>query len=570
MRHRFALAVVLGGALAAISAACHGPESATLPAEASTDAVASVVRDAAALDAGPPKETKLGAANFQVSVVDTPAWPESKTGARRLGYLRAGAVVPAYDRPIPNDDCKEGWFALVGGGYVCGKAATFVLTDGRVKLAPKQPDLDAGMPYRYGVSLGDETPLYRRVLSVEDRKKFEPWLIPKPPEEVAEKADERSDNADPDHPANAAGIASTSSSGNSATNGGAEEDPEQGKKRAGPVDAGAGERADAGPIRLKELRGHGVLVRKMVRGFYLALDRDFKAAHAHWWRTTFGFAVPFDRIMVQPGVTKHHGEWFAHGNAAASAAGTAALDGGTEDRVALGADGGAALAGAVGFVTVGYAHKVEVKDDGKAAWGAELPRRTALMLTGKTVTPQGSIYEETTDGYWVRPSDVTLARPQTPRDLGVNEKWIDVDLTRQALVAFEGKKPVFGTLISSGRRNLQDKEHDFPTPTGTYWIREKHVTTTMDGDVASDGPYSIEDVPWVMYFNGSYALHGAFWHDQFGNKRSHGCVNMAPEDARSIFAWSDPPLPEGWHGVFAKDERAGTRIVIHEDAPPKR
>jgi len=91
----------------------------------------------------------------------------------------------------------------------------------------------------------------------------------------------------------------------------------------------------------------------------------------------------------------------------------------------------------------------------------------------------------------------------------------------------------------------------------------------MDGDVASDGPYSIEDVPWVMYFQGSYALHGAFWHDAFGHMRSHGCVNMAPEDARLLFAWADPPLPVGWHGVFAKDETSGTRIVVHEDAPEK-
>ena len=48
----------------------------------------------------------------------------------------------------------------------------------------------------------------------------------------------------------------------------------------------------------------------------------------------------------------------------------------------------------------------------------------------------------------------------------------------------------------------------------------------MDGDVASDGPYSIEDVPWIMYFNGGFALHGAFWHSSFGHERSHGCVNL--------------------------------------------
>ena len=167
--------------------------------------------------------------------------------------------------------------------------------------------------------------------------------------------------------------------------------------------------------------------------------------------------------------------------------------------------------------------------------------------------------------------DLTLASPApTPPDLAPGEKWIDVDLTRQTLVAFEGARPVFATMVSSGKRNPQDKERDFPTPTGTFRVREKHVTVTMDGDVASDGPYSIEDVPWVMYFHAGYGFHAAFWHDSFGRPRSHGCVNLAPDDARTLFAWSDPPLPEGWHGVMAKDAAEGTRVVVHEDAPQKK
>ncbi|MDB5214457.1 MAG: hypothetical protein JWO86_2384, partial [Myxococcaceae bacterium] len=79
-----------------------------------------------------------------------------------------------------------------------------------------------------------------------------------------------------------------------------------------------------------------------------------------------------------------------------------------------------------------------------------------------------------------------------------------------------------------------------------------------------DGPYSIEDVPWIMYFNGSYALHGAFWHNNFGKTKSHGCVNMAPQDAKAIFAWTEPHLPDGWHGVMSTTEKPGTRVIIHE------
>jgi hypothetical protein len=516
-------------------------------------------------DAGRGALTRI-AATAQTSVVDIPWWPESGKGSKRIGYLRHGALASAYDHPTANEDCKEGWFELEVGGYVCGKAVTTELSSPRVRLAPKQPDHDAGMPYRYGVNLSDGTPLYRRVLATDDRKKYEPWLTPPKPSaddaptdgEKAEKAD-KADKADKGDKPEIAGEGEETPSATPS-------------HRTTPVDAGV----DAGRPKLKQLKGRGVLVRTMARGFYLALDRSFNAAGAKWWRTSFGFAVPFERIMVQPGVTKYAGSWFEVRPPRGAPDG-GALDGGPldDDDAGDAADGGDAgdgtSASTVAFVSVGFARKLEVSDDGKKiTWGAELPKRSAVMLDGREATVSGVTYHRTTAGFWVRLMDLTRAHPAFPADLRPDEKWIDVDLTRQALVAFEGRRPVFATLISSGRRNPQDKEKDFPTPPGSYRIREKHVTTTMDGDVASDGPYSIEDVPWVMYFQGSYAMHAAFWHDSFGRMRSHGCVNMAPEDARTLFAWTDPPLPAGWHGVFARDESSGTRVVVHEDPPPKR
>ena len=537
MRGWFVVSVLSGwGVLAACS---KGVEE--TPYSGAADAMADAADAAPAVDASAPEASrgalvKLGA-TAQTSVLDGQWWPESSKGTKRLGYLRHGAVVMAYANPTTNEDCKDGWYELEVGGYVCGKAASTDVTSPKVRLAPKQPDHDAGMPYKYGVNLQDGTPLYRRVLATDDRKKFEPWLNPpkeKEKEEPTEKAEPEVKTEGPEGEENPQGA-------------------HKDKDKDAPKDAGV----DAAKPKLKSFKGHGVLVRTMAHGFYLALDRSFTSNGARWWRTSFGFAVPFDRILLQPGVTKYSGNWFEAISAAPDPS-----DGGADD-----ADAGGVAAGTVGFVTVGFARKLELsEDEKKMTWGAELPKRSAVLLDGRTATVQGTTYHHTSAGFWVRLMDLTLAHPQPPADLGPNEKWIDVDLTRQALVAFEGNKPVFGTLISSGRRNPQDKEHDFPTPTGSFRIHEKHVTTTMDGDVAADGPYSIEDVPWVMYFQGSYALHGAFWHDSFGNKRSHGCVNMAPEDARTLFGWSDPPLPAGWHGVFAKDDASGTRLVLHEDS----
>ncbi len=540
-------------------------------ADAST--TAAMMDDASVADPEPKAASKLvlklAAASFVASVSDQPIWPESDAGARRMGYLRNGAVVMAYDPPIKNDECKDGWYELVEGGFVCGKVATIDLTNPRVKLAPKQPDLDAGMPYRYGVNVVDGTPLYRRVLKADDRKKYEPHLSasPKPEESAAPAAGEGEKDEEPGL------VSSDEDTAPPRRPSKDKRDKEKDKDKDRINDPF--KNPDAGRPQLKELKGRGVLVRKMARGFTVALDRDFKAAGTRWWRTTFGFAVPYDRIVLQNGATKHVGSWFTGEGAVADLLpfpNLADLADAGEPVVEI--DGGAPLAGTVAFVMTSGAQKIELAEDGKggfkAGWGGALPKRSAVLLTGREATISGVTYQQTTAGFWVRLPELKVAKPQIPADVRPDERWIDVDLTRQQLVAFEGRRPVFATLISSGRRNLQDPERDFPTPPGTYRIREKHVTSTMDGDVASDGPYSIEDVPWVMYFQGSYALHGAFWHDSFGNVRSHGCVNMSPEDARTLFNWAEPQLPTGWHGVFSKDESSGSRVVVHEDPPPGR
>jgi lipoprotein-anchoring transpeptidase ErfK/SrfK len=68
-------------------------------------------------------------------------------------------------------------------------------------------------------------------------------------------------------------------------------------------------------------------------------------------------------------------------------------------------------------------------------------------------------------------------------------------------------------------------------------------------------------VPYVQYFHEGYALHSAYWHDHFGVARSHGCINLAPIDAQRVFGFTDPPVPEGWHGTNV-DPGRGTTIVV--------
>lgn len=179
---------------------------------------------------------------------------------------------------------------------------------------------------------------------------------------------------------------------------------------------------------------------------------------------------------------------------------------------------------------------------------AEEPTRSTVRLT---------------DGTFMRARDLARARPAPrPEGVGPTERWIDVDVDQQVLVAYEGDRPVFATLVSSGRA-LRTHE----TPVGEFRIWIKLATSNMDDlerqDVSSN--YSIEGVPWVQYFEGSNGFHAAFWHDDFGRRRSHGCVNLSPQDARWLFDFTLPVLPAGWYAILPTDQDPGTLVRVRSD-----
>lgn len=134
-------------------------------------------------------------------------------------------------------------------------------------------------------------------------------------------------------------------------------------------------------------------------------------------------------------------------------------------------------------------------------------------------------------------------RKPRPSAIPANQRWIDVSLAEQTLIAYAGSKPVFATVVSSGKAG-------FEPPGGVFRLGHKHVSATMNGPDPDVGWYEVEEVPWTMYYHNSYALHGAYWHDDFGTPRSHGCTNLAPADARWLFHWTTPAMPAGWHGVI--------------------
>jgi lipoprotein-anchoring transpeptidase ErfK/SrfK len=301
-----------------------------------------------------------------------------------------------------------------------------------------------------------------------------------------------------------------------------------------------------------------VLQRRLVKGFIVSLDRDMRTRARRYWRTLSNGFIPYASQVEVRGSTFQGVELTA--TPAADDAGSAPAESGEgeaeDDEHAEAAP--AAMYLPIGYVlsskTIAYARG----RDGRPRRGRPPGYHHVFRTTGSETHRERE--------YVV---DVTIIEAhEPPSEIGPTDRWIEVDLGTQALVAYEGRRPVYATLVSTGRvRDPDDPLRDMRTPTGVFRITSKHVSHTMDGDHAVDGPYSIEDVPYVMYFQLAYALHSAFWHDGFGRPRSHGCVNLAPLDARWIFRFAGPPLPEHWHGVYPTPEQPGTRLWIHGETP---
>ncbi|HWO26015.1 MAG TPA: L,D-transpeptidase [Kofleriaceae bacterium] len=172
------------------------------------------------------------------------------------------------------------------------------------------------------------------------------------------------------------------------------------------------------------------------------------------------------------------------------------------------------------------------------------------------------------DARWLWAADVRVFQPVPPPQLlEPGERWIDIDLDSQILVAFEGQLPVYATMISSGSRET-------PTETGEYRMWLKEAEADMKG-LNGEDPYSVATVPWTQFFSPEkgLALHTAYWHDQFGVRRSHGCVNLAPRDARWLYFWSDPQVPPGWTMAAGVVESPGSIVRVRtkeEPTPPPK
>ncbi len=202
-------------------------------------------------------------------------------------------------------------------------------------------------------------------------------------------------------------------------------------------------------------------------------------------------------------------------------------------------------------------------EEGKPQKDSSLEYHQRVELTGRFRTIDKMRYWATADERWVRHRDVTVVRRLNnfPDFATGHQKWMDISIITGTLVMYEGKTPVFTTLVSVGRDRLGDPKTTASTEQGLFEVTQKQITDRSLDPKESAPHFEVYDVPWVLDLSSGQKLHAALWHDRFGIEHTDGAVQVAPRDGMRIFAWVTPELPEGWHGVAAKEsEKTLVRI----------
>ncbi len=154
--------------------------------------------------------------------------------------------------------------------------------------------------------------------------------------------------------------------------------------------------------------------------------------------------------------------------------------------------------------------------------------------------------------------DLAPVSPDAP------DKRIEIKLSAQSLTAYQGDETVLSARVSTGAVFNSDDgvTRDFRTPTGTFHVLRKRASRHMQGGSPGVDYFDLPGVPWVTYFTWTgVALHGTYWHNDYGRPRSHGCVNLTPEQARWLFLWTEPAVPAGEEVLDAETEK-GTPIYV--------
>ena len=496
----------------------------------------------------------VGAKGLFVMVRDRPDFK----GANKLGFVRLGGMIERSTEPVVGTGCKGGWYKVEPKGYVCvDEDVTLDREHPIMRAASRRPDLQKPMPYAYGF-VRAVLPMYLRVPTAKEQfdsefqlKEHLAWwekegkginaTLPLGANDVF--VDTMGVPDDSKHVARL----STSMSDGERYGGRSDDDPipwwlDGGRKIPNVAEFKVPESA---VFADRSRRFSGLT-------FVGSFPTGPESIHRRFAITEDLRLAPTSKVKPDFGTTFH------------------------------GVEVNAERPLPIAWVKDREAKAYKIEGTTVRAYKQRPTYREVVKLTGKKQYIDKRLYYETDAGKWVRSRDIAIAATpsEMPSAAKSGERWIDISIRQQVLVLWEGTTPVYATIVSTGQDMLGDPKTTKATVLGTFRIESKHVTTHMDstegltrssGDPEygkskrrGQGTFLLQNVPWVQYFKGGYALHATYWHDVFGTARSHGCVNLTPIDAHRIFFWTYPSLPKGWHGVYPETPKDGTVVFVHE------
>jgi L,D-transpeptidase catalytic domain len=485
-------------------------------------------------------------------------YEEPSTTAKKIGYLRAGAAFELRGSAVAGaEGCTGGFLPIVPRGFVCiGSAPNLAVTrdaaDPIVRASTRRPERSSGLPYGYAVVRNAGAPFYTRVpTDAEARGLEQDWDLHFATLEQAE-AKEAKEGAYPQLSSMPSGTLSKEPSpgviANWATDG---KDDEWSSVLGESFLKNAETVPDLSGLALLKKR-EACTPQALARGEKSCIPLDasrpmkrlgisfiasLATATRRYVLTPDMLLMPADRVRLVRGTSFQ----------------------GTE----LAQDSAPGVHLPIVFVIREGVRKFTLEGK-KLVQGDVLPFRVALEATLKERVVGKKHYHVLKSGELVASKDAVRLDPirKMPKWAKEGERWLEINLTKQTLLAVDGEKPTYATLVSTGAGGSSDdaEKNPYLTPRGIFRIHTKHVSSTMDSK-QPEAEFELRDVPYIQYFQDGYALHAAYWHDQFGLPRSHGCINLAPKDAAKLFAFTKPEVPEAWHGAMLPLK--GTIVWVH-------
>jgi len=470
------------------------------PAVSDAAGTTGATRPATATPAAAPRAVEKG---NRIGAIGPHVWimPRPRSKGLALGNIRLGTSVRLKStEPIRGEGCGRGWLPIEPRGYVClGRRTTTDLTDPYYRaLNEVSPKPGVLFPYRYAHSRG--APMYSRVPTPEEWKEAEEGFGPpgtyaelgewaKGHEELIEK-DEK--------------IAAT--------------DPvpwffEGGKRHVG-----------GGTQSVRRL------VWKVIpNGSMLAYARAFEMHGRVWLVTPDLTVVPADRVQVMRR-SKFRG-------------------------VELGTKVTLPLAWNRNLEPRPLYRRTE--EGTFVATDKTWAGKEWHMITKEPAGTRKDRYYELRDkpGAFIRAKDATFTwlRTKLPQAVKADERWIDARINPGTITVYEGLTPIYATLFSPGKGGPSvpglDPTKYATTETGFFRFEWKERVATMSNEKGDPKVLWFSDVPHIQYVRAPLAMHVAYWHEDFSNRKSAECLNLSPFDGRKLFALTDPPLPEGWGAV---------------------